>query len=98
MEYMEGGNLLAFLRNVKGAGRLANSGDIHLPTVEKLDISYQTALGLEFLSSKKVSHWKSLQLCTWLYFEVFTGKVEIFIGVIFSAFHKTDSPVERKLW
>ena len=56
MEYMAGGDLLQFLRNVKGASRLMNKGDSvpFLGDHEKLDISRQISLGLEFLASKQV--------------------------------------------
>ena len=57
MEYMAGGDLLHFLRNVKGANQLMHKGDSvpFLADYEKLDISRQISLGLEFLSSKQVS-------------------------------------------
>ena len=56
MEYMAGGDLLQFLRNVKGVNRLMHKGDDvpFLGDHEKLDISRQVALGLDFLSSKQV--------------------------------------------
>ena len=56
MEYMAGGDLLQFLRNVKGVNRLMHKADDvpFLGDHEKLDISRQVALGLDFLSSKQV--------------------------------------------
>ena len=54
MEYMDGGDLHGFLRNIKGSQRLSHSHTMSLQEVEKLDIASQIALGLEFLASKKV--------------------------------------------
>ena len=54
MEYMDGGDLHSFLRNIKGSQRLSHSHTMNLQEVEKLDIASQIARGLEFLASKKV--------------------------------------------
>ena len=54
MEYMNGGDLHGFLRNIKGSQLLSHSETISLQDVEKLDIACQIALGLEFMASKKV--------------------------------------------
>ena len=64
MEYMANGDLLNFLRNIKGAHKLMASGENHpfMQSVEKLDIARQVSLGLEFLASKKVSHRSNFQV------------------------------------
>ena len=54
MEYMDGGDLHGFLKNIKGSQQLSYSHAMSLKEVEKLDIASQIALGLEFLASKKV--------------------------------------------
>ena len=54
MEYMSGGDLHGFLRNIKGSQLLSHSERMSLQEVEKLDIACQVAQGLEFLASKKV--------------------------------------------
>ena len=60
MEYMAGGDLLQFLRNVKVTNQMMDKNDIpFLHEREKLDISRQIALGLEFLASKQVKHFNS---------------------------------------
>ena len=54
MEYMDGGDLHGFLKNIKGSLRLSHSDSVSLQEAEKLDIGYQVAQGLEFLAGKKV--------------------------------------------
>ena len=54
MEYMDGGDLQRFLRNIKGAHKLSKSSEASLQEVEKLDVASQIAQGLEFLAAKMV--------------------------------------------
>ena len=55
MEYMAGGNLHSFLRNIKGAHRLSDmSSDECIQYIEKLDICRQVSMGMQFLASKNV--------------------------------------------
>ena len=55
MEYMAGGDLLKFLRNVKEVHKMeASQEDPFMAKSEKLDICRQMSLGFEYLASKKV--------------------------------------------
>ena len=55
MEYMAGGDLLKFLRNVKEVHKMEDSQEeLLMAKYEKLDICRQISLGFEYLASKKV--------------------------------------------